>query len=252
MAEYTNWSVEKKLARARAVLAGKELKKSGQNKQKYQDKRTGEWKEMGFSYFELSDFLPETLKAFDELGLCGIFSIIPAHSEDKMVGESMTRVMYPEIAELKIVNADSKEDYIIFREPTAQVDMKTAIQSLGAKRTYLRRYLWIDAMEIAESDLVDAQQDDDEEETEVKPTAKVTKAKQTTTNVAPTDMAVEFTRLRTELSKIGVDIREEKTEQFIKDKAKVTTVEPGALLGDVESMSRVLVVLNGILKAKQS
>ena len=251
MAEYTNWSVEKKLARARAILAGKALKKSGQNKQKYQDKRTGEWKEMGFSYFELSDFLPVTLKIFDEFGLCGVFTINPPYSEDKQVGEIITRVMYPEVAELKVVNADNKEDFIVFREPTAQVEMKTAIQSLGAKKTYLRRYLWIDAMEIAENDIVDAKQDDDEEETEVKPTAKVTKAKKPD-NVAPTDMAVEFTRLRTELSRIGVDIHEEKTEQFIKDKAKVTTVEPGALLGDVESMSRVLVVLNGILKAKQS
>ena len=249
MAEYTNWSVEKKLARARAILAGKALKKSGQNKQKYQDKRTGEWKEMGFSYFELSDFLPETLKIFDELGLCGVFTINPPYSEDKQVGEIVTRVMYPEVAELKVVNADNKEDFIIFREPTAQVEMKTAIQSLGAKKTYLRRYLWIDAMEIAENDIVDAQPTDDAKET--KPTAKVTKAKKPD-NLAPEEMAVEFTRLRTELSKIGVDIREEKTEQFIKDKAKVTTVEPGALLGDVESMSRVLVVLNGILKAKQS
>lgn len=249
MAEYTNWSVEKKLARARAILAGKALKKSGQNKQKYQDKRTGEWKEMGFSYFELSDFLPETLKIFDELGLCGVFTINPPYSEDKQVGEIVTRVMYPEVAELKVVNADNKEDFIVFREPTAQVEMKTAIQSLGAKKTYLRRYLWIDAMEIAENDIVDAQPIDDAKE--AKPTAKVTKAKKPD-NVAPEEMAVEFTRLRTELSKIGVDIREEKTEQFIKDKAKVTTVEPGALLGDVESMSRVLVVLNGILKAKQS
>lgn len=249
MAEYTNWSVEKKLARARAILAGKALKKSGQNKQKYQDKRTGEWKEMGFSYFELSDFLPDTLKIFDELGLCGVFTINPPYSEDKQVGEIITRVMYPEVAELKVVNADNKEDFIVFREPTAQVEMKTAIQSLGAKKTYLRRYLWIDAMEIAENDIVDAQPTDDAKET--KPTAKVTKAKKADTT-APTDMAVEFTRLRTELSRIGVDIHEEKTEQFIKDKAKVNTVEPGALLGDVESMSRVLVVLNGILKAKQS
>ena len=249
MTEYTNWSVEKKLARARAILAGKALKKSGVNKQKYQDKRTGEWKEMGFSYFELSDFLPVTLKIFDELGLCGVFTINPPHFEDKQVGEIVTRVSYPEVAELKVVNADNKEDFIVFREPTAQVEMKTAIQSLGAKKTYLRRYLWIDAMEIAENDIVDAQPTDDAKET--KPTAKVTKAKKPD-NVAPEEMAVEFTRLRTELSRIGVDIREEKTEQFIKDKAKVTTVEPGALLGDIESMSRVLVVLNGILKAKQS
>lgn len=249
MAEYTNWSVEKKLARARAILAGKALKKSGQNKQKYQDKRTGEWKEMGFSYFELSDFLPETLKIFDELGLCGIFTINPPHFEDKQVGEIVTRVSYPEVAELKVVNADNKEDFIIFREPTAQVEMKTAIQSLGAKKTYLRRYLWIDAMEIAENDIVDAQPTDDAKET--KPTAKVTKAKKPD-NVAPEEMAVEFTRLRGELAKVGYDLHDEKVANFIKERAKVDTVDPGILLGDVDAMSRVLVTMTGILKAKQS
>lgn len=247
MAEkYEGWSVEKKLARARAILAGKALKKSGQNKQKYQDKRTGEWKEMGFSYFELSDFLPDTLKIFDELGLCGIFAIIPAHSEDKPINGEMNRIMYPEVAELKVVNADNKEDFIIFREPTAAVEMKTAIQSLGAKKTYLRRYLWIDCMEIAENDLVDAQPVDDTKKEEKPKKATPKKAE------APADMAVEFTRLRTELSKIGVDIREEKTANYIKERAKVETIEPGALLGDADAMSRVLAVMTGVLKAKQS
>lgn len=251
MAEYTNWSVEKKLARARAVLAGKALKKSGQNKQKYRDKNTGEWKEMGFSYFELSDFLPDTLKIFDELGLCGIFSITPAHAEDKQVDGAVTRVMYPETAELKVVNADNKEDYIIFREPTAKVEMKSEIQSLGAKKTYLRRYLWIDCMEIAENELVDAQTADEKEETEAKPTAKVTKAKKPDTT-APPDMAVEFTRLRGELAKVGYDLHNEQVVNLIKSKAQVNSVDPGILLGDVDAMSRVLVTMTAILKAKQS
>lgn len=245
MAEYTNWSVEKKLARARAVLAGKALKKSGQNKQKYKDKNTGEWKEMGFSYFELSDFLPDTLKIFDELGLCGIFSITPAHAEDKQVDGAMTRVMYPETAELKVVNADNKEDYIIFREPTAKVEMKSEIQSLGAKKTYLRRYLWIDCMEIAENELVDAQTADEKEEEKPIP-------QKPAVQTAPPDMAVEFTRLRGELAKVGYDLHDEQVAKFIKERASVNTVDPGILLGDVDAMSRVLVTMTGILKAKQS
>lgn len=245
MAEYTNWSVEKKLARARAILAGKALKKSGQNKQKYQDKRTGEWKEMGFSYFELSDFLPDTLKIFDELGLCGIFSITPAHAEDKQIDGTVTRVMYPETAELKVVNADNKEDYIIFREPTAKVEMKSEIQSLGAKKTYLRRYLWIDCMEIAENELVDAQTADEKEEEKPIP-------QKPAVQTAPPDMAVEFTRLRGELAKVGYDLHDEQVANFIKERASVNTVDPGILLGDVDAMSRVLVTMTGILKAKQS
>lgn len=245
MAEYTNWSVEKKLARARAVLAGKALKKSGQNKQKYKDKNTGEWKEMGFSYFELSDFLPDTLKIFDELGLCGIFSITPAHAEDKQIDGAMTRVMYPETAELKVVNADNKEDYIIFREPTAKVEMKSEIQSLGAKKTYLRRYLWIDCMEIAENEMVDAQTADEKEEEKPLP-------QKPAVQTAPPDMAVEFTRLRGELAKVGYDLHNEQVVNLIKSKAQVNSVDPGILLGDVDAMSRVLVTMTAILKAKQS
>jgi hypothetical protein len=245
MAEYTNWSVEKKLARARAILAGKALKKSGQNKQKYQDKRTGEWKEMGFSYFELSDFLPDTLKIFDELGLCGIFAIIPAHSEDKPINGEMNRIMYPETAELKVVNADNKEDYIIFREPTAKVEMKSEIQSLGAKKTYLRRYLWIDCMEIAENEMVDAQTADEKEEEKPIP-------QKPAVQTAPPDMAVEFTRLRGELAKVGYDLHDEQVANFIKERASVNTVDPGILLGDVDAMSRVLAIMTGVLKAKQS
>lgn len=245
MAEYTNWSVEKKLARARAILAGKALKKSGQNKQKYQDKRTGEWKEMGFSYFELSDFLPDTLKIFDELGLCGIFSITPSHAEDKQVDGAMTRVMYPETAELKVVNADNKDDYIIFREPTAKVEMKSEIQSLGAKKTYLRRYLWIDCMEIAENEMMDAQTADEKEEEKPIP-------QKPAVQTAPPDMAVEFTRLRGELAKVGYDLHNEQVVNLIKSKAQVNSVDPGILLGDVDAMSRVLVTMTAILKAKQS
>lgn len=116
-------------------------------------------------------------------------------------------------------------------------------KATGKADTYASKYCLMSAYKISTGD--DPDKDASEEYSKKK-------AKQSTASVAPTDMAVEFTRLRTELSKIGVDIREEKTEQFIKDKAKVTTVEPGALLGDIESMSRVLVVLNGILKAKQS
>lgn len=262
MSEYENWSVEKKLSRARAILASKTLKKSGVNKQKYQDKRTGEWKEIGFSYFELSDFLPDTLKIFDEIGLCGIFSINPEHIEVERYGDTEKHISYPEVAELKVSNADNKDDYIVFREPTANVEMRTAIQSLGAKKTYLRRYLWIDAMEIAENDIVDAQQLDAEEEKSANkkqkepqkkqeaPKQTAPKKKQDMSDVSK--MAVEMTRLVGELKKINVDIHNEAVSDYIKQKANVNTVDGGLLLNDPPAMTRVIAVLGSILRSKAS
>ena len=265
MSEYENWSVEKKLSRARAILASKTLKKSGVNKQKYQDKRTGEWKEIGFSYFELSDFLPDTLKIFDEIGLCGIFRIEPAYSEEKQDGDLKVTVNYPEVAELEISNTDKENDFITFREPTANVEMKTAIQSLGAKKTYLRRYLWIDAMEIAENDIVDAQQLDAEEEKSANkkqkepqkkqeaPKQTAPKKKQEVSDMSDVSkMAVEMTRLVGELKKINVDIHNEAVSDYIKQKASVNTVDGGLLLNDPPAMTRVIAVLGSILRSKAS
>lgn len=242
MAEYENWSVAKKLSKARAILAGKALKKSGVNRQRYQDKHTGEWKEIGFSYFELSDFLPETLKIFDEVGLCGVFKINPSHTEEIPFGETNTvqRITYPETAELTIINSDNSDECIVFTQPTAQVDMRTAIQSLGAKKTYLRRYLWMDAMEIAENDLMDSQPVDDEEEKPLNAPAQYNQA----------DMAVEYSNLTRELIKKNVDIHDPNFIKFVCDTAKVNTVDGGALLTDLPAMARVIAVMKGVLSKK--
>lgn len=237
MAEYESWSVAKKLSKARAILAGKALKKSGINKQRYQDKHTGEWKEMGFSYFELSDFLPETLKIFDEVGLCGIFKINPGHTEEIPLGDTnaVQRITYPETAELKIINSDNGDEWIIFTQPTAQVDMRTAIQSLGAKKTYLRRYLWMDAMEIAENDLMDSQPVDDEEE---KP-------------LNTTDLAVRHTTAVANLRKVNVDVHDEKVISYVKELTGVTTTEAGALLANPTDMAKVVAVYEEIYKTRK-
>ena len=55
-------SVYKKLMQARVKLHGMELKKSGENKF------------AGYRYFELGDFLPQTMKIFSDLGLCSVVS----------------------------------------------------------------------------------------------------------------------------------------------------------------------------------
>lgn len=121
-------SVYKKLQEARIQLQATALKKSGKNKF------------AGFEYFELGDFLPTVQNIFTEKGLCG------------------TITFYTDIAILTIVDVDKPEDKIEFKSPMSTAELKGchAIQNLGAVQTYLRRYLWVAAMEIVEHDSLDA------------------------------------------------------------------------------------------------
>ena len=99
----------------------------------------------GYSYFELNDFIGEINKIFKELNLISVFNI-------------KVNDLGVETAFLDIVNADNPTETITFEAGTAEAGMKgaTPIQMLGAKHTYMRRYLWLEAMEIAENDAQDA------------------------------------------------------------------------------------------------
>lgn len=136
--DYTTWSVYKKLAYARQKVQSGGMKKSGKHQHRT---KTGALVE--YAYFELADFLPQTNEVFNEIGLCSEFKILN-HGDAGSV------------AYLTVVNSDKPEEMIIFQSDTASVEMQTAIQSLGALHTYMRRYLWLEAMEIVEADMVDA------------------------------------------------------------------------------------------------
>ena len=125
--EQQQWRVYSKLQRARVLLQELPLKKSGFNSF------------AGFKYFELGDFLKHTNIIFDNLGLCPVFSI----SED--------------VATLRIFDSEFG-GVVYFRSPTAEAGAGKAppIQALGSMHTYLRRYLYLNAMELVENDIVDA------------------------------------------------------------------------------------------------
>lgn len=120
-------NIYQKLQRCRVELQKSDLKKSGRNVF------------ANYDYFELGDFLPRTNELFAEYGLIGIVS----------PGENA--------ATLTIRDTDKPEHTIAFSCPNADINLKGAhaIQNIGAVKTYQRRYLWIDAMEISEHDAVD-------------------------------------------------------------------------------------------------
>ena len=138
--DVSKMNVYQKLAISRAKLGNRPLKKSGFNKFS------------GFSYFELSDFISEITKIFKDLNLVSVFKIKP---NDLGI----------ETAYMDIINADNPNDIVSFEASTAEATVKGAstIQVLGAKHTYMRRYLWLEAMEIAENDAQDAQDKSKEE-----------------------------------------------------------------------------------------
>lgn len=121
-------NVYKKLQTARLLLQEKKLTKSGKNKF------------AGYEYFELQDFLPAVQTIFSDTGLCAVFR----------VGSSD--------ATLTVYNTDNPEEYILFTAPMAAAELKGChpVQNLGASISYLRRYLYVNALEIVEHDALDA------------------------------------------------------------------------------------------------
>lgn len=122
-------NVFKKLQRVRTVFLDQPVKKSGKNKF------------AGYEYFELGDFIPTVNRLFDEAGLIGVV---------RFTKEDGTLTVY---------NVESPEEHIVFTSPMvfASNPKGQAIQDLGSTHTYMRRYLWLMAMEIVEHDSVDAQ-----------------------------------------------------------------------------------------------
>ena len=121
-------NVYEKLQEARVKLQNQKIKKSGKNNYS------------GFTYFEIADFIPYVNKIFLDLKLCSNFSI-----KDN-------------IAYLEITNAEKIDEKTVFTMPTAALELKgcSAIQALGGVNTYCRRYLYLNALEIAENDMLDA------------------------------------------------------------------------------------------------
>lgn len=114
-------SIYKKLQQARTELHAKKLEKTGNNN--------------GKPFFELGDFLPESIKLFNAIGLCEVISFTS------------------ELATMTIHDTDS-DATIVITSPFGSADLRGchAVQNIGAVETYQRRYLWMTAMDIIEHD----------------------------------------------------------------------------------------------------
>ena len=135
MANATPKNVYQKLLEARVLFMEEDVKKSGKNMK------------MSYKYFELQDIVPVALPIFQKVGL------LPIVSFDN------------DMAIMHIINVDNPGEHIAFTSPMREIEaiissktggeVTNAIQRLGSVETYQRRYLYMVALDIVESDSIE-------------------------------------------------------------------------------------------------
>ncbi|ELC8435059.1 ERF family protein [Clostridium perfringens] len=127
MPEIKKLNIYQKIQKARVDLQNKDLKKTGYNKYS------------NYKYFELGDFLPHINDICNEIGLYTEFSY-----EEKL-------------ATLTIYNTENLEEKRIWTTPVEVATLKgcSTIQNIGGTQSFARRYLYMMAFEIAETDVID-------------------------------------------------------------------------------------------------
>ena len=127
-------NVYQKLLKARAMFLGSDTKKSGKNMH------------LAFKYFELDDIVPVATNIFEEVGLISIANFTA------------------DTATMTVVNTDNGEESITFSAPFNQIapivsnsgkQATNEMQALGSSITYMRRYLYMIALDICEPDNID-------------------------------------------------------------------------------------------------
>ena len=127
-------NVYQKLLKARAMFLDSDAKKTGKNIQ------------LAFKYFELDDIVPIATKIFEEVGLISLVSF------------------EKESAFMSILNIDNPDESVTFTAPFATLEpivsntgkkATNEMQALGSSITYMRRYLYMIALDICEPDEID-------------------------------------------------------------------------------------------------
>ena len=133
--ETTNLNVYQKLIGAREQFLNSDIQKTGKNMH------------LSFKYFELDDIVPTATRIFATYGLIGLVNFTA------------------DTATMNIVNTENPEESITFIAPFNQLEpivsstgakATNEMQALGSSITYMRRYLYMMALDICESDSIDA------------------------------------------------------------------------------------------------
>lgn len=103
-------------------------------------KKTGVNRQLEFTYFDLEDIVPVALPIFAELGLLPVTNF----GDDQ--------------ATMTVIDVDDPEQQIDFYCDMPKLEPNKAtnpVQAQGATQTYMRRYLYMQALDIVENDVMD-------------------------------------------------------------------------------------------------
>ena len=146
-ADTSKMNVFQKLLEARAKFLEHGISKSGKHM------------ELRYKYFELDDIVPIAIGIFTEIGLVPIVSFTD------------------EQALMTVVNTDNPEETIQFFTPMrypSENKMVNPVQALGSAQTYLRRYLYMIALDICEPDSIEPTTEKEDNNAGKKPTPPAT------------------------------------------------------------------------------
>ena len=168
-------NVYQKLLEARVLFMEEDVKKSGKNMK------------MSYKYFELQDIVPVATPIFQKVGLLPVTTFAD------------------DLAMMTIINVDDPGDCINFTSPMREIEpiisaktggeVTNAIQRLGSVETYQRRYLYMIALDIVESDSIEPLTGDNPPPAP-KPTAPVTPQQRQEVTKTLTDPAGTATELQ--------------------------------------------------------
>lgn len=194
-------NVYQKLILARKRFLERNVKKSGVNRQ------------LEFQYFELQDIVPSATRIFQNLGLLGVVQFPPVEKNAE------TGLASEPVATMTVLNTDRPSETIDFMVPYHEVEqiksnagksVTNPLQALGSSVTYLRRYLWMLAMDIVEQDDVDATLGQQEPQAKASPAAKPA-----TQTAAPKKQAKPATSAEREAVKVSLTQPDEQADPLM-------------------------------------
>lgn len=192
-------SIKAKLQEARVKLQQTSLKKSGENTYAH------------FKYYELKDFLPAVNCIFNELGLCSNFSIKDAVAtlEIMDVEDNETIEFTSPVINIDLSNcADTQEPLRTQKQQGVFQKASLVIQSIGAMHTYMKRYLYLNAMEIVENDAINATAGKDNEPSGGKNVVYIGQLKREINSKADLKALEQFVRTEADNIKSRLDERQ--------------------------------------------
>jgi hypothetical protein len=169
-----------------------------------------------YDYFQLKDFIPQVIQLGNKHGVFTKYWIgykkieLPAKKTTSVqfdengvkIGETIVEeenFEMKEFAFLEAINMEDPEDTILLEKETGDVRLSgaQAIQNVGGKTTYMKRYMYMDLFEIVENDSI--------EENTGKPEKVETKKASTTKPVTKT--------VSTKKEEVKEEPKEEKVEE---------------------------------------